>query len=109
MKSHTRLRCCVASVLVAFALCNPVFAQDPPATQAAKDLYYLASDQLEGRGVGTKGLELAGDYIAARFKSLGLKPVPGCDDYSQPFAMNENAPGAPRTKLVINNTPASTK
>jgi Zn-dependent M28 family amino/carboxypeptidase len=99
----------VASVLVAFAFCNPVFAQDAPATQAAKDLYYLSSDQLEGRGVGTKGLELAGDYIAARFKSIGLKTLPGCDDYFQPFTMNANASVSPSTRLVINNIPASVK
>jgi hypothetical protein len=34
---------------------------------------YLASDELEGRGVGTEGLKLAADYIAARFAELGLK------------------------------------
>jgi len=34
---------------------------------------YLASDELEGRGVGTKGLDLAAEYIAAQFTQLGLK------------------------------------
>jgi hypothetical protein len=34
---------------------------------------YLASDALEGRGVGTKGLDLAADYIAERFRQIGLK------------------------------------
>ncbi len=34
---------------------------------------YLASDELEGRGVGTKGLDMAADYIAAEFASMGLK------------------------------------
>lgn len=34
---------------------------------------YLASDELEGRGVGTEGLKLAADYIAARFAELGLE------------------------------------
>jgi len=34
---------------------------------------YLASPPLEGRGLGTHGLEMAGDYIAQRFKDLGLK------------------------------------
>ena len=34
---------------------------------------YLASPQLEGRGLGTHGLELAGDYIARQFKEIGLK------------------------------------
>src|SRR3954449_2431400 len=34
---------------------------------------YLASDALEGRGVGTSGLDQAADYIADQFKQLGLR------------------------------------
>jgi hypothetical protein len=34
---------------------------------------YLASDELEGRGVGTEGLDKAAEYLAAKFASLGLK------------------------------------
>jgi hypothetical protein len=36
---------------------------------------YLASDQLEGRGVGTRGEKLATEYIAAQFASAGAKPA----------------------------------
>ena len=34
---------------------------------------YLASKQLEGRGPGTHGIDLAADYIAREFKQAGLK------------------------------------
>lgn len=34
---------------------------------------FLASDELEGRGVGTKGLDQAADYIAGQFREIGLK------------------------------------
>ncbi len=34
---------------------------------------YLASDKLEGRGPGTRGINLAADYIADEFKKAGLK------------------------------------
>src|SRR5262245_41354779 len=34
---------------------------------------YLASDALEGRGVGTEGLNKAAEYIAAQFAQFGLK------------------------------------
>lgn len=34
---------------------------------------HLASDELEGRGIGTEGLDLAADYIAGQFAELGLK------------------------------------
>jgi Zn-dependent M28 family amino/carboxypeptidase len=38
------------------------------------DVRYLASDRLEGRGVGTRGEELTTDYLAEQFKKAGLKP-----------------------------------
>lgn len=34
---------------------------------------YLASDSLEGRGVGTAGLNQAADYLAEQFSKLGLR------------------------------------
>jgi hypothetical protein len=34
---------------------------------------YLASDALEGRGVGTEGLNKAAEYLAAQFARLGLR------------------------------------
>ena len=38
-----------------------------------RDLKYLASDELEGRGVGLKGLEVAGEFIREQFAAAGLK------------------------------------
>jgi len=34
----------------------------------------LASDSLEGRGLGTAGRIIAQNYIAGHFKEIGLKP-----------------------------------
>ena len=34
---------------------------------------YLSADEREGRGVGTKGLDMAADFIAKEFSRLGLK------------------------------------
>lgn len=34
---------------------------------------HLASDELEGRGVGTAGLDKAANYLADQFQSMGLK------------------------------------
>src|SRR5690349_3766418 len=36
------------------------------------DAKYLASDELEGRGVGTKGLVAASEYIREQFLKAGL-------------------------------------
>ena len=33
---------------------------------------YLSADEREGRGVGTKGLDMAADFIAKEFSRLGL-------------------------------------
>lgn len=55
------------------------------------DVVYLASDLLEGRKTGTHGEELASNYIADRFKALGLSEA-GSDGWFQPFpfSMSEN-------------------
>ena len=38
------------------------------------DIDFLASDQCEGRGVNTAGINLAAQYIANEFQKAGLKP-----------------------------------
>ncbi len=48
---------------------------------------YLASDELEGRGMNQKGGDLAADYIAAQFKSYGLKPAGEKGTYFQKVPM----------------------
>lgn len=42
------------------------------ADRLRQDLNYLADDQRQGRGVGTQGLQDAGEFIAARYAELGL-------------------------------------
>jgi len=53
--------------------------------QLKADVIYLADDKLEGREIGTKGEELAAEYIASRFKDLGLIEK-GTDGYFQTFS-----------------------
>jgi Zn-dependent M28 family amino/carboxypeptidase len=38
-------------------------------------LRFLSSDQLEGRGTGTRGGEIAAQYIASQFMLMGLEPA----------------------------------
>lgn len=49
---------------------------------------YLASDELEGRGVGTEGINKAADYIANHFKSIGLKVNSYRGSAFQPFEIS---------------------
>ena len=69
---------------------------DAAAASAARieeDVRFLASDELEGRGLGSQGLEQALRMVAARFAELGLAPAypekAAADDplagYFQPF------------------------
>src|SRR3954470_18141072 len=64
---------------------------DPIAERMRKDITYLASDECEGRGVGTQGLDKAADYIADQFKKAGLKPGGIDGTYFQPFPFATNA------------------
>jgi len=55
-----------------------------------KDIFFLASDECEGRGVTTKGINLAADYVAAAFKQAGFKPAGPDGSYFQPFTITDS-------------------
>lgn len=78
-------------VLVAFALTvtfSTALAEKPDSqTRLKRDLEYLASDELEGRGVGTKGLDSAADYVRAEFKKAGLNVEAVQGDAFQKFSI----------------------
>ena len=48
---------------------------------------FLSSDELQGRGNGTEGLERAADYIGAQFKAAGLEPAGAGGSFFQPFEL----------------------
>ena len=66
---------------------------------------YLASDELEGRGLSTEGINLAAAYIAGNFAGAKLQPLPGMSNYFQPFDLNSIEGIAPETALGINCKP----
>ena len=74
---------------------------DPIEARMRKDITFLASDECEGRGVGTKGLDLAADYIAGQFKKAGLKPGGVNGTYFQPFPFATNAQLDGASSLVL--------
>jgi len=53
---------------------------------------YLSSDLLEGRAVGTKGIEMAARYQEDYFKTMGLEPAFGTS-YRQTFPLKGSKPG----------------
>jgi Peptidase family M28 len=44
---------------------------------------FLADDLMEGRGTGTRGYQLAANYVRAQFEEMGLKPAGGNGSYFQ--------------------------
>ena len=48
---------------------------------------YLASDELEGRGVGTRGEQLATDYLATQLRAEGAEPAGDGGTYFQTVPM----------------------
>jgi hypothetical protein len=80
------------------------------AGQIQRDIEYLASNRLEGRGTGSRGLTLATEYAAERYAALGLRPL--LDDYFQPFtasaaALAHSENPFPRARNVVAYLPGS--
>src|SRR5436190_20454416 len=66
---------------------KPVLDRDNAASEARilDDLKYITSDECEGRGIQTQGINKAADRIAGEFKKAGLKPGGVDGTYFQPF------------------------
>ncbi|MGH9423209.1 MAG: M28 family peptidase, partial [Thermoanaerobaculia bacterium] len=66
-------------------VCATVFADDARLTKSLEtDVQTLAAPNMEGRGLGTKGIGLAANYIEQRLRAIGLEPAFG-RSYRQPF------------------------
>lgn len=60
-------------------------SEKKPKNQIKADVSFLASDELEGRQTGTDGEKKAAEYIAKRYKKIGLQPK-GTSKYLQAFS-----------------------
>jgi hypothetical protein len=81
-------RLLLAKVLILCALTAGAPAELLPGAQERmlEELKYLASDELEGRGVDTEGIDLAAEHIRQAFTQAGLEVSWGQEGY-QPFEM----------------------
>jgi hypothetical protein len=73
----------------------PVFSEQ----RMMDHIKYLASDKLNGRGLGTPELDVAADYLAGEFKSYGLEPME--NGYFQQFSHNFPGKGEMQMKNVV--------
>jgi hypothetical protein len=80
-----------SSTLLLSVLYSLTFAQTtapaPSVDKLREHVTYLASEKLEGRRTGTKGVEAAAKYIAGEYERLGLRApaATGSKSYLQPF------------------------
>src|ERR1700688_4877655 len=95
-------RVLLLSLLAAPALVSLAFGQndDISGERMRAHVKFLASDLLEGRGVGTRGGDLASEYIATEFALDGLKPGGDNGTYFQNFAL-VGADPQPTTSLSV--------
>jgi Tol biopolymer transport system component len=80
-----------------------IFAAEPAggpnlAKSIETDIRTLAAERMEGRGLGTKGIGLAAEYIEQRLQALGLKPAFGTS-YRQPFPVKTGVSLGTNNKL----------
>src|SRR5438874_7869442 len=72
------------------------------ASRYMRDVIYLASDELKGRGNGSPELNRAAEYIATEFRRAGLKPAGEHNSYFQYFDITSGAQPGAGNRLSIN-------
>lgn len=77
------------SLVAVLAFAPLLHADDAALARMKKDLFFLAGEECEGRGLRTEGIHKAAAHIAAEFQKAGLKtPFPD-GSYFQPFGVKE--------------------
>lgn len=66
-----------------------------------RTVYFLADDRLEGRGLDTRGIEVAADYLARELRRAGLAPIAGLDGYFQTFEVSKGSRLGPGSSLRV--------
>jgi hypothetical protein len=83
--SHWRaLALSVVLALLAARVVADANSADPK--RYLEDIKALSAPVMEGRGAGTRGIELAANLIEKRYRFLGLQPA-GAKSYFQPFTV----------------------
>jgi hypothetical protein len=72
------------------------------AEQLRDYLYFVASDEMEGRDTPSRGLDLTAKYIALNLKRWGLKPAGDNGTFFQKMIIQRDVIDAGKTKLKIN-------
>lgn len=73
-------------------------------TYLKEQVGFLASDELKGRRAGDPGETAAANFIASKFKEIGLLPKGDNGDYLQHFTINDGKVIGTSSSLTINGT-----
>jgi len=100
-----------------FCLCIAALLTDAQNSNAVKEiknkitrpsalapLRFLASDELMGRSTTRPEINIAARYIGEKFRSFGLKEVPGTHDYFQTFDIIMKKPATEGSLIIAGNT-----
>lgn len=105
---HHGFRTLMLCALIAAPLTAQTVAPPPPSSQrgfTAEELRYhvsfLAADSLEGRGTGSKAIDVAAEYIAREFKRYGLTPAGDNGTYFQLFDVVTGIEAGPNNLLAL--------
>jgi hypothetical protein len=104
---------CALACAAALGVAANTVGTVPASEQAALDrisadslrgnLSYLASDALEGRGTPSHGLDMAADYIAAKFRAAGLEPAGPNGTYFQPANFDDTTVNMEGFRMALNS------
>jgi hypothetical protein len=96
---------CAASLLQAQTATVPAevraAANRITADTLARDLAFLASDELAGRNTPSPGFDAAANHIATRLAAAGLKPMGDAGTFFQRYEMRESVADTANARLEI--------
>lgn len=90
----------ILTIFLSLAFSVSAFAQDISVDRLKKDITYLASDKLKGRGTGSKGEKQSATYIAKEFEKAGLQPK-GTKGYYYDFTFKQKSDPKDSASKVI--------
>jgi Zn-dependent M28 family amino/carboxypeptidase len=86
------LRCVCLLALPAGSVAASTQTENPSKIRAGAiraHLEFLASDLMEGREAGTRGYDLAANYVASMYQQIGLQPA-GTNGFMQPVPLRSS-------------------
>src|SRR5688500_7384474 len=78
-------------------------AENITAAQMRDYLYFIASDEMEGRDTPSRGLDLTAKFIAMQLSRWGFKPAGDNGTFFQKIALSRNQIDPAAAQLEINN------